>query len=260
MRHLWIALCVLLIAAGVSAQEGNTTYTVREGETVEGIAQRLNVAPDCLIAANRLGAVVQLTPGRVLIVPLSCPAFDSPATPEAAATGEADAEPVEDGAGGGAVAATPVPEDFVEPADNQIYVVQRGDQLRRIAARYGVSLTCLARANNIANPDLIFVGQELLISSTCQGSGGGVIGMPGERRACFGDRNAGRVISGGTYTIRAGDTLDFVACDLGIALSCLANANPQLGNIGRIQPGTVISIPSGCPPWDGPPGPGDLGQ
>ncbi|MFO7536898.1 MAG: LysM peptidoglycan-binding domain-containing protein [Chloroflexota bacterium] len=44
-----------------------------------------------------------------------------------------------------------------------IYVVQRGDTLGEIATRFGVSLTDLARINNIDNWDIIEVGDELII-------------------------------------------------------------------------------------------------
>jgi LysM repeat protein len=44
-----------------------------------------------------------------------------------------------------------------------IYVVQRGDTLGEIATRFGVSLSDLARINNIENWDIIEVGDELII-------------------------------------------------------------------------------------------------
>lgn len=44
-----------------------------------------------------------------------------------------------------------------------IYVVQRGDTLARIAARYGVTVSALAAANGIRNPNLIYTGQRLVI-------------------------------------------------------------------------------------------------
>jgi lipoprotein-anchoring transpeptidase ErfK/SrfK len=43
------------------------------------------------------------------------------------------------------------------------YVVQRGDTLSRIAARYGVTTSALAVANGIRNPNLIYTGQVLRI-------------------------------------------------------------------------------------------------
>ena len=43
------------------------------------------------------------------------------------------------------------------------YRVQSGDRLGDIAARYGVTSSTLASINNIANPNLIRIGQELLV-------------------------------------------------------------------------------------------------
>jgi lipoprotein-anchoring transpeptidase ErfK/SrfK len=44
-----------------------------------------------------------------------------------------------------------------------VYVVRRGDSLGAIAVRYGTSVAALARANRIANPSIIYVGQRLVI-------------------------------------------------------------------------------------------------
>jgi LysM repeat protein len=43
------------------------------------------------------------------------------------------------------------------------YVVQRGDTLSIIAARFGTSVDAIARANGIRNPDMIYKGQILRI-------------------------------------------------------------------------------------------------
>lgn len=45
----------------------------------------------------------------------------------------------------------------------QVYVVQRGDTLFRIARRFGVNLYTLAAANGITNVNRIYVGQRLVI-------------------------------------------------------------------------------------------------
>ena len=44
-----------------------------------------------------------------------------------------------------------------------VYIVQEGDSLYKIAQEYGVSVEDIMRANAIINPDLLFVGQELII-------------------------------------------------------------------------------------------------
>lgn len=55
-------------------------------------------------------------------------------------------------------------EDAVVTTTEQItYVVQRGDNLFRIAQRFGLTVQQLADANGITNTSLIFVGQRLII-------------------------------------------------------------------------------------------------
>ncbi|MBZ0319962.1 MAG: LysM peptidoglycan-binding domain-containing protein, partial [Anaerolineae bacterium] len=43
------------------------------------------------------------------------------------------------------------------------HVVQPGENLYRISLRYGVSVQDIVTANNIANPNIIYVGQVLII-------------------------------------------------------------------------------------------------
>ena len=64
--------------------------------------------------------------------------------------------------------ATPVPAPqqpapSATPAHGRTYVVQTGDQLKYIAANYGVSIWTIIQTNNIPNPDSLRVGQELKI-------------------------------------------------------------------------------------------------
>lgn len=41
--------------------------------------------------------------------------------------------------------------------------VQRGENLIGIAARYGTTVRAIVRANGLANPDVIYIGQKLVI-------------------------------------------------------------------------------------------------
>lgn len=52
------------------------------------------------------------------------------------------------------------------------YTVVKGDTLSEIAAKYGTTVQALASANNIADVNLIYVGQKLVIPSGSSGSAG----------------------------------------------------------------------------------------
>jgi LysM repeat protein len=68
----------------------------------------------------------------------------------------------------------------VQPASAQspgpVYVVQPEDTLSSIAARFNVTLNELMAANNISDPNVLSVGQELVIPGLdgegCAGHGG----------------------------------------------------------------------------------------
>ena len=51
-----------------------------------------------------------------------------------------------------------------KPNNSVTYVVKAGDTLSGIGARYGVSYLKLAAVNNISNPNLIYVGQKIVIN------------------------------------------------------------------------------------------------
>jgi len=62
---------------------------------------------------------------------------------------------------------TPTPDAVRElpglRTEEDYYVVQVGDTLGNVARRYGVSLSALIERNELTNPDLLSVGQELVI-------------------------------------------------------------------------------------------------
>lgn len=110
------------------------------------------------------------------------------------------------------------------------YRIQPGDTMSSIAARNGISLAALERANpQVHNPNLIYAGQTLDIP-----------GRSDSYRA-----PPSRPSGGSSYVVRAGDTMSGIAARHGLSLSALAHANPQVRNLNLIYPGQRLSIPGG---------------
>jgi LysM repeat protein len=87
----------------------------------------------------------------------AAPAAGSSGTPGAASGGTSPSA---------GAPATPSPSVAPTPgATPLVYVVQRGDQLGRIAQSFGVTLQAIQAANGITNPNLIVTGQKLVIPS-----------------------------------------------------------------------------------------------
>lgn len=233
-RFSWIVLLTLglmLAALPASAQqtpdEPGETYRIQEGDTLLSIATQFDKPLRCLQLANDLPTSI-LTLGTLdrLFIPEDCAPY------------------VE--AGGGASA-----DSEIVRLETQTYVVERGDRLAKIAEQFDVPLICLVQANGIRNPDLIYIGQTLIIPADCAGSGGGG-GSSADNLVCKFDRNAGRETAGGLYVVQAGDAMDFIACDFGVALQCLIDANPQVANPSRLKVGETLVIDFSCPAWTDP--------
>ena len=105
------------------------SYTVQRGDTLSGIAARYNTTTATLAQMNNIVNPNLIYAGQVLQVP---------------------------------TASAPVPPSQ-PPAQTLVHHVQIGDNLSRISLRYGVPVQAIINANGISNPNLIFVGQRLVI-------------------------------------------------------------------------------------------------
>jgi len=95
-----------------------------------------------------------------------------------------------------------------------LHIVQRGETVSEIAARYGSSVAAVAASNNLKNPNLIFPGQELKV--------------PGGERV--------------VHTVARGDSLWKIAQRYGVSLAAVKGANPGLDPY-RLAIGQEVLVP-----------------
>lgn len=144
---VFLAVCLTLLVVTIASA---VVYRVQRGDTLYRIASRFGTSVDAIARENQIADPNRIYVDQMLTI----------------STGEQDPP-----------SAPPPPSPPGDPpsGDNQAYVVQRGDTLSSIARRFGTTYLAIARANNIANPNVIAVGQVLIIPG---GSGGGTPAPP----------------------------------------------------------------------------------
>ncbi len=114
------------------------------------------------------------------------------------------------------------------PLRDSVHIVQYGETLSAIAARYGTTASALAQANGIANPNLIYVGQRLVVPCT----------QP----------------TGFVHVVQPGETLTYIALHYGVDAWSIARAN-GITNMNFVYVGQRLTIPGAPPPPPPPPPP-----
>lgn len=154
-----------------------TLYVVKPGDTLYRIASLYGVTVSAIVEANNIVNPNLIYPNQVLIIPTSTPSTST-----------------------------------------VTYTVRPGDTLYRIAGTYGTTVSAIVAANNIANPDLIYPGQVLVIPSTT---------TPTTQIR---------------YVVVPGDTLYRIALRYDTTVSAIVLAN-NIANPDLIYPGQVLIIP-----------------
>lgn len=101
---------------------------------------------------------------------------------------------------------------------NVHHQVAEGEVLWQIAEQYGLRAETILWANDIPDPDLLLVGQDLVIPP----------------------------VDGVTYTVRPGDRLSDVASRYGVDVEDIVSSN-QLDDANQVQAGVDIFLPGGRP-------------
>ena len=206
--------CLLLsgtpgLAAGV--------YVVQAGDNLFMIAARFNVGISDLATINHIYDVNNIFVGETLLLPAPLPAGYYSSNP---------------------VYMPPSNPGYVVPAPLQTnfsYVIQPGDYLGLIAARFGTSVNALIALNAVSLPDpsLLYVGQTLLIPNRTSAA------MPAPTAAPV---HTGPSYHGNFYVVQPGDTLSGIASRFGQDIYNIARVNGIL-NLTTIYAGTSLLIP-----------------
>ena len=115
----------------VAAADVPESVTVEKGDSLSKIAKRYDTTVDALVRINGLCDANQIFVGQVVVLE----------DPEAGADADAAGDRVE----------------------TAIVTVQPGDSLSKIAKRHDTTVEELMALNDIDDPNLLFVGQELLV-------------------------------------------------------------------------------------------------
>jgi LysM repeat protein len=166
---------------------GVETYTVQPGDALGSIARRFGTTIQALVELNQLQNANFIWAGQQLLIRGTAPEPQPEPTP---GTGR--------------------------------YTAQPGDTLGSIARRFGTTAAVLAALNNIANPELIYVGQSLVLPAGGEQPEVGPI----------------------YHVVQPGETLSSIAARYGVSIAAIAEAN-DLANVNLIWVGLRLVIPAG---------------
>ena len=176
------------------------SYTVKSGDTLSGIASQYNTTVNQIVSLNQLSNPNLIYVGQVLKLKNGQTTNSSSSSSSSTATTTAGT-----------------------------YTVKAGDTLSAIASRYSTSSSTLASLNSLSNPNLIYVGQVLKVSSNASTSS-----------STSSSANS-TVTTAASYTVKSGDTLSAIAAKYGTTYQALASTN-SISNPNDIYVGQVIKV------------------
>lgn len=195
------------------------THTVTFGETLGKIAIKYGSSVSILADANSISNQNLIRVGQKLIIPSGGSSGGSSGSGKSSSGGSSS------GSAGSSNA------DYdISDRHGQKHIVQRGENLERIASQYnGITANDLARVNGIVN-GVIYYGQALYLD------GPGFVSSGGTKET--------------TYKVKNGDRLGDIAHAHGVSINTLTSTN-GIRNANLIRSGQVLTVPAGsawvCP-------------
>jgi LysM repeat protein len=210
-----LALAVLLqpaVSRAAPARADTVIHVVKPGDTLRSIAAAYGTTTSAIVRANNMANPDVIFPGQRLIIPVSGGATPLPAPLPTAATSPAS-------------------------AISTYHTVKLGDTLDKVARAYGTTAAAIIAANGISNPDLIWVGQKLLIPGATKP------GSPAAQPTAK-PKAQPAPASATTHVVQPGDTLSQIAKRYGTTVAALLAAN-DLPSADVLGVGQRLIIPKG---------------
>jgi LysM repeat protein len=156
-------------------------YIVARGDTLKGLAVRFDTTVESLLSANPA-----ITNANVIYEGQQVKVYVS----------------------------APPPTQTPPPPGVQVYYVQKGDTLRKIASKFSSTVDAVLKVNpQISNANIIYVGQVITIPAGVS-----------------------------TYIVQKGDSLRVIANKFGTTVDHLLRLNPDVKNANLIYVGQVINV------------------
>lgn len=196
--------------SGVQSANNNisvATYTVRNGDSLWLVANRVGTTVAQLEDWNDLSDNDVLRPGRVLKLAGDSDAADG--TP-----GASDSDPAD---------------DATQTATSRSYTVKNGDSLWLIAKRYGMTVAQLINWNNLNNSSRLMPGQQLSLVPVSYNASGTSTSSSTDKTTVI------------KYTVKKGDSLWLISRRFGTTVAQLIHWN-KLSRGQQLQPGQKLVL------------------
>ena len=215
-----MARTCLMCGASLDEKESVPVERVRRGMPGWARATIVVVLALAMLAAGGFGFYTLMTSGPEPATPTAIPTRTPTATPTATPT------------------LPPTPSATPTPVPARPHQVQAGETLSEIAEEYDVSVEQILALNPEVDPELINVGQVLLVPPVSSATGTDAVGPEGSTSAPDGYA---------IHVVQPGETLSEIAERAGVSMESIRRANDMAPYDNTIRVNQSLIIPMGTP-------------